>query len=324
MDARMIAGSHAQILRWLCGLNDMLGKARIALEYAYPYISPEPVSSKEFINVIAGMNQDISTRGLIFVTVALQLLSTLASGNEYVSALGTNVVPRTTTYTPDRLSFSIISYQLENGDTCSCYPTASCSIPAALYFDVMKPVSDLYPVNTSASVKGMRSDCYPFNGLLASSLECYFDVSCLALLVSNTTPFQPLNAQLTSRFPSVTPFALIASQLMIEQVTIDASIDDYFSQCNCAKCTYDYRYRNSWLGIVTDAIGLISGVNTALRLIIPVLIGLIYKLLIKKLKKTVPTVFQSTQRLTGQFHFSFFVERDSFDLSSDSFSDQES
>jgi hypothetical protein len=157
-DARMVASSHAQMLQWLCGLSDMLGKGRIALEYAYPSINQEPVPSNEFIDIISRMNQRISTGGITFITIALQMLSTLTSGNEYVSALGTNVVPHTTTYTPDQLSFSVTSYQLENGDTCNCYPIANCPIPAALYLDVMKPVSDYYPVNSSTSVKGMRSD----------------------------------------------------------------------------------------------------------------------------------------------------------------------
>ena len=83
---------------------------------------------------------------------------------------------------------------------------------------------------------------------------------------------------------------------MIEEIQIDGSIDDYFLQCDCSKCTYDSTYSNTWLGIASVGVALMSGVNTALRLIILFLIGLIYKLLMHTRKRSVPTVSKSAPR----------------------------
>ena len=282
IDARVVASSQAQMLRWLCVLGVELGKAAIALEYAYPSINAKPVYSKDFSDIIETMRRDMLGGELALIPLVLQMLSTFTSGNGYVSALGTNVVARTANDTPDRLAFSTASYQLDNGDTCDCHPTASCPVPAA--------------VNTSLPVKGMRSNCYPFDGLLASTLECYFDASCLKLLVPDATPFQPLDAQRTGHFPATMSLSLIAGQSMIEDIRINGSMGDYFSQCDCAKCSYDSTFSNTWLGVVSVGVGLMSGVNTALRLLIPILIGLLYKLLMRKRKGPVPTVSESTPR----------------------------
>ena len=300
IDARVVAGSYAQMLRWLCGLSDVLGRASVTLEYSYLSINQEPLGMNRFGELSTNMQNRLSSGALSLIPIALQMLSTLTSGNEYVSALGTHVVARTTADTPDLLKFSITSYELENGHTCYCYPTASCQIPAALYYNVTKPVSDRYPVNSSTSIRGMRSDCYPFDGLLASSLECYFDAACLQLLVSTSAYFQPLNNQLTTRFPSKMAISSILSQSMVEQVSIEASIEDYFAQCNCAKCTYKDTYRNNWAGIASVAIGMIGGVNTALCVMIPTFVGLMYKLLISKCKRSAPTVSKSVPKLTDR------------------------
>ena len=46
----------------------------------------------------------------------------------------------------------------------------------------------------------MQIACSPLEAFLSSTLECYFDSSCLQLLVPDSSIFTPLNSIQTSRF----------------------------------------------------------------------------------------------------------------------------
>ena len=137
----------------------------------------------------------------------------------------------------------------------------------------------IYRLNTNSTpVKGMWTACYPLEGVLSSTLECYFDPACIELLVSNATAFTPLNATETSQFPPNTTVQDLINELMLEQWSFDVSPENYYTQCAPSKCTYSYAHRNDVLAITTTIIGLAGGLNTALRLIVPWLVQVILKL----------------------------------------------
>ena len=76
-----------------------------------------------------------------------------------------------------------------------CYPTINCPASAAIYSNPVQQTLDVYDLNVNSTpIKGMQVACFPLEGFLSSTLECYFDSSCFQRLVLNSSIFTPLNS----------------------------------------------------------------------------------------------------------------------------------
>ena len=64
-------------------------------------------------------------------------------------------------------------------------------------------------------------------------------------------------------------------QLMVDSWQRSAMYDDYYNQCRPTECSYTLMGRNDAVYIVTTIIGLVGGLATALKLLIPSLVTLI-------------------------------------------------
>ncbi|CAF3031384.1 unnamed protein product, partial [Rotaria sp. Silwood2] len=117
------------------------------------------------------------------------------SGELFISGLGTNAVATIPPNVTDMVSIATNVYQMMDGSLCYSLPATTCSVPAAIYWNPVQQMRNVYSVKGNRTlVKGMRTDCYASDGLAVSTLECYYDSSCLELLVLDATAFTPLNA----------------------------------------------------------------------------------------------------------------------------------
>jgi beta-lactamase regulating signal transducer with metallopeptidase domain len=69
---------------------------------------------------------------------------------------------------------------------------------------------------------------------------------------------------------------------MVEEWNSSIMYENYFNECEPTECTYTHQTKNNILYIITTIIGLIGGLTTALKLIVPRLVMLARK------KKEVP------------------------------------
>ncbi|CAF1238074.1 unnamed protein product [Adineta ricciae] len=115
------------------------------------------------------------------------------------------------------------------------------------------------------------------SGLLASTLECYYNASCLQLFVPNSFIFQPSKTTLPSRFTPQGTIANVANQSLTEILSYNFSHAEYYMQCAPRVCVCSYEYRSSALTIVTTIIGVLSGLNRALHLFIPIFVKQLMK-----------------------------------------------
>ncbi|CAF0745323.1 unnamed protein product [Adineta ricciae] len=69
------------------------------------------------------------------------------------------------------------------------------------------------------------------SGLLASTLECYYNASCLQLFVPNSFIFQPSKTTLPSRFTPQGTIANVANQSLTEILSYNFSHAEYYMQC---------------------------------------------------------------------------------------------
>lgn len=280
MDVLTIASSHARGLRFFCEITQATAIAarNIFFDYLLYSVEPLPTSTVEIRtqdlidHIINFAAQQISTATSLFVYAI--------SSEMLISALGTNTVAYMSTDGIRRPSFLVNAYRMNDGSICHCWPLVQCIAPATVYSNVVSQSVGILEIDQSNSslIKGMKTGCYPLTSLLASTLECYYDSSCLQLLVSNVSSFPPLDSTVPSRYAPDTTVQDLVRELMKEVVSFNYSVETYYSYCAPRRCDYTYTHRNTLLTIMTTIIGIISGLNTGLRLIIPLFVKLIMKL----------------------------------------------
>ena len=149
---------------------------------------------------------------------------------------------------------------------CSCAVGAWCAEPSTIYNYTTHEIV--------LTVRGMFRGCYILEALLQSSLECFYDQPCfdeLTMALSQT--IRPnvsiLNATAASNFSVTSTVGEMLSQLMVEKWSWEVNYDGYYAQCRPSECHYTVKTRNDVIYIVTTVIGLVGGLVTVLKIVVP-------------------------------------------------------
>jgi beta-lactamase regulating signal transducer with metallopeptidase domain len=81
-----------------------------------------------------------------------------------------------------------------------------------------------------------------------------------------------LDISLSSHFLENSTIEDLLDELMVEKWNSSIMYEDYFNECKPTQCTYTHQSKNNAIYIVTTIIGLIGGLTTALKLIVPRLV----------------------------------------------------
>ena len=162
---------------------------------------------------------------------------------------------------------------------CSCENNFECTFPSAFYnISNSIPLDEIFRSNTSPIffIPGMKTGCLPRNSLLQSTLECFFDRSCLDIIIHFTgglSTISPLNnTTYISRFNINATIDTILNEMMIESWYNRSNFTNYFQSCAPSVCTYSYLQRLSIVYISTTIVGLIGGLNVACNIIAPLVV----------------------------------------------------
>ena len=183
------------------------------------------------------------------------------------------------------LRFTARVYPGDNNNTCTCLTSNTCVRPQGFY---CRSVSCQMAANLpNQTIPGLRISCFPINSVLLSTLECFYNASCIQMLldwrlfeiadiyrplVLNVTP---LNPNLSSRYAPTTTLDVAISRLLIEDWKVTTNVAAHYDQCKPSICTYTYVARLSPLYVVTSVLGLLGGLSVVLRLTVPVIVRII-------------------------------------------------
>ncbi|CAF1297605.1 unnamed protein product [Adineta steineri] len=189
------------------------------------------------------LSRTIPTRNLV-------TFQRMARGNQVVSALQTNFYLR---YPPAHLSsLEFPKMTARTFGNCTCLNIEGC--PRSATFN------DSY--GHLVNVPGMIVDCLVVDGTLASTLECYYNQSCISVLHGQLSMnIKPLSNTSNKKFSMYSTVQLIFNKSMIDETITEIRFDKYFSECNCPFCSYSYRRRFDIFFIftaVTGSIGILS------------------------------------------------------------------
>jgi hypothetical protein len=190
----------------------------------------------------------------------------ITSGNKIVSALQTNFYLR---FPPEHLGpWKSPKMTPRMFNNCSCLNIEGCPRPAT--------INDSY--GHIVTVPGMMMDCLIVDATLASTLECYYNQTCLSLLHGLLSiNIQPLSNSSNKYFSIHSTVQTLLNEIMIDETISDIRFDSYYSQCNPAFCSYSYTHRFDILFIFTTIIGIAGVLSLTIRLIAPLIVAAILR-----------------------------------------------
>jgi len=142
--------------------------------------------------------------------------------------------------------------------------------------------SQAYFTDTGSSnkilLKGLKIGCTPTESLLSSTLECFYDESCLNTLKNTLSSSMSMN---NSNINST--IGELMKNLFIDHWLTTKNYSSYYQRCLPSLCSYSYIQKFSIIYIISFILGLQGGLTIVLKWICPKIIQCAMK--IKKWRK---------------------------------------
>jgi hypothetical protein len=139
------------------------------------------------------------------------------------------------------------------------------------------------------SVPGLTKSCTAGETTLLSDFRCFFNQTCLDILLSmfnvdmpNRLPLPPatqtmiaLKSSNLSTFLPDDKLNILFNKLFVDIWELQPNFAGYYNICTPTECTYTINRKMDIIYVVTTTIGLIGGLAVIFRLLVPVTVGFI-------------------------------------------------
>lgn len=269
-DYRRFLPAHSQFLNGLCQLSIQSINNSIGQFLSSALVTAEVISETTFYSRIKSLVQQSKLSAPAMFSRLLNLLRAINHGNAVVSAYGTNfeyIVP-----TRDPYSNVAITRAVVYENNCSCGLDATCTIPASFISNSSQMLQ----------IKGFKMGCTPSESFLASTLECFYDPTCINLIQEHANYINWTGVTKTpiplvptgSHFPINTTVGHLTKALFVEDWTTAINYSSYYEQCAPILCSYTYIQQVNSVYTVTLISGIYGGLTVVLKLICPWLVRL--------------------------------------------------
>lgn len=260
-----------QLLTGLCQLSNQSVNYTAQQFLSTFLISKHLLSEKQFQDQTDSLLTMSKSNAPIALNRFLFLLRAVNHGNALVSTYGTNFEYINPWFEQSDGVFYTRAVIYDNN--CSCGLNGSCSIPASF---------NQTSSSQSMIIKGFKMGCTPSESFLASTFECFYDLSCINLIhemmgYSDIYAPTPLNASI-SRFSMNTTVADLVNDLFVESWSTMTNYSAYFHQCSPTECSYTYIQKLNSLYTITYILGLFGGLTIVLKWICPKMVYFVAKI----------------------------------------------
>lgn len=208
----------------------------------------------------------------------LDYLQAVTHGNAIMSSYTSNWE-----FKPSPLvNFSTIRTRPVWYGNCSCAISAQCSSLISI---------------GNITFPGLYIGCLPSSVLLQSTLECFYNQTCLdalhyALFESMRTSALVFSSMTSERFLPNTSVGSIFDELFVEQWLRQSDYEAFFQSCAVSTCTYTDIRQANFFYVVTTITGFIGGLIIVLRVICPMLVAAFFYS-VNLIRKTNPEPVQT-------------------------------
>ncbi|CAF1031606.1 unnamed protein product [Adineta ricciae] len=222
---RSTASTQFQSLGSLCKLTRETIDTSLTQFYATKLITSQLLSNEIFQNRIHSLITLQKTTSQSFKRT-LNIIEEILHGNSYMSVYQTNW--KFTIL--ERENFSPIYTNPMKYQSCSCGTSSLCCEPVII---------------DNSIIDGLFIGCYPMKTILQSSLQCFYNETCLQIILSyfqksssNNISFQILSSN--NSYGTDEKVEQMVDRLFVDQWNINRSYENYYEKCHPTFCTYSY------------------------------------------------------------------------------------
>ena len=301
MDVRKVLVAQWLLIRSFCLSSTLHLDDSISSFYSSNLITNEAQSPEYILSQAYASLDDIRRTSSARLVQTLTAIRQVTSSNLIVSGWNTDFVG---VWVPqiDIVSGTTIKYYshyyAKDGDQdwCICWLAKPCPIPLGIYNAAWEPPLDLTfhsygaalynlsETRADQNTTGLFGDCLPLDGLLLSSLACYFSSDCIAQLRTAMphANLTLLNQTILQHFTVNSTMGDMIGELMVAEWKNETLFEQFYATCAPLSCTYSFSERKELIYVATTILGLIGGLTAALRVIIPIIIGFIMNRVFKR------------------------------------------
>ncbi|CAF1383656.1 unnamed protein product [Adineta steineri] len=251
-----------QALNTFCQLSNQTIANRLIQFYSSQYVTVSVTPLQVFQSQTqAFVSQFISLMTNDFL-LSISTIRKTTQSNSLLSGQFTN-------YYLVRQSSNYVNSVFVLYNNCSCASSATCAYKFPIY--------DSKNSKVIFTVPGIYTGCYIIEALLQSNLQCFYNKTCINQVQSYFTKYLSMNlttldSSLLIGFSMNSTIQELVDELMVEEWNSSTIYDGYYNECQPSKCSYSYQTKNDAIYIITTLIGLVGGLITVLKLIVPRLI----------------------------------------------------
>nr|ACD54674.1 unknown [Adineta vaga] len=272
-DYRRFLSAHLQFLQGLCELS--IQSVNISInQFLDSFLLTTELLSEDDLKKRLNFNiEQMKLNPQNKISQILYLIRHINHGNGIISTYGTNskYIPSSKEYYGWILKAVGIVYDNE----CSCAMHYNCTSQAKFI-----------QINSTenVSIQGLKIGCTPSESLLVSTLECFFNSSCIKLIqkyinnVDLNNIFTSLSTKNLKQFSINTTVDELINKLFIEDLNVTIDYLSYYHQCAPAFCEYTSIQKLNLLYTLKVLTGFQGGLTIVLRWLIPKLVRIVVKI----------------------------------------------
>ncbi|CAF0927490.1 unnamed protein product [Rotaria sordida] len=268
LDFRTLAISLFYFLSQLCRFSQEVVQAALIAFQKQTFINSQAMSRSLFDIELRLIIEKFQLQIPLKMLREIQLITGLIQADALQSDYESNwvyQVNRTGTGFDVRYDVSVIPRQFSN---CNCRTSSNC-----------RQLSSMRSKNGTIlfTIPGFYVGCLPSQALIQSTMECFYNQSCIDQIQSHIDYQQvplnitPLIILESSRYSPETTIEEMLKKLFVEQWDSQTYFEQYYHQCQPTYCQYQYIEQYS-VSSITKLTGLVGGLNLAFRLITPILV----------------------------------------------------
>lgn len=276
-DLRGRGGAYFSFLRSLCELSQRTVSNIVTQFLTDTFVGGEVLPQSEFCPQINTLTQRFRTITPEQFSQTLIVMNEMAQASGFVSSYFLNW---DWWMEFDSSIVTIPIFPIISNGGCSCGTQNNCTQPGGIY-QSLSTIEYL-------TIPGWNIGCSTADTILRSTLECFYNQSCLDILMHYMTIVEEvylftwnmsaLETNVTSRFQLNTVIREILEKLFVEQWHVDVSYERFYQQCAPVYCSYTIQESNNANFIFARILGLYGGLTVALRLFIPLFIQIAIKI----------------------------------------------
>ncbi|CAF1417896.1 unnamed protein product [Rotaria sordida] len=248
-----MASAQFQILSILCRTSRQVVNDALKEFAGTTIFSPSTLSRDVVSTNIGTFIEQFQKNTLDSFRSQIHFILSLLGEHHFMSALRTNFYTRGVLDSNNFVTFSAIypkqvgltQSSFMSNETCQCDRTSDCVYPAGIYNQIRSIIpNEVFSLDVLPlfMIPGFQVGCLPQNALFQSTLECFYNQTCLDIVISLTGALRtvsPLNISNSySRFSPTTTIAVLFDNLMIESWENSIHFATYFQICAPKACSY--------------------------------------------------------------------------------------